>query len=154
MIGEGLALVGGETARDREAVCMVGGAAVGNCVECPVVLSCPILQLKQRSEEVAPTTTELPADDGQYNSDGGGVTDITKQPTLPAAASNIVPKVQERGRATVRQLAVEKAAQARMNQHTTVPQKKPNQPPTKRTYLELLMDSVVEFVVADSIRKR
>jgi len=64
-----------ETAEERRADCVaMGSRAVSNCVECPAAVSCPILQLKQLSEEMvtaSPTDTEPSSSTVAYG-DGGG----------------------------------------------------------------------------------
>lgn len=151
-MGERLILTG-ETIRSREVACAVGGAAVATCVECPAAFNCPILQLRQRSQEVVmPPDKQLISN--RYDNDGGGMTEAAKQMILPMFEPDSALKAKENEQAAARQAAIEKAVRTRMNQSASIPQKKPNQLPAKRTYLELLMDSVVEFVIADSVRQQ
>lgn len=109
----------GEMAGSREAACAVGGVAVANCVECPASLSCPILQLKQRSEEVVLPVKEQQRVDNWYDNDGGG-TSVIKQPVAPVVTPNIPPRTKDKEYAAAKQAEIEKAARARMNQSATI----------------------------------
>ena len=78
-----------ETVADRTAACAsLGSRAVGNCIECPAAIGCPILQLKQRSQEMVTATVTPDSQSADVSSVYGGGGDFTALPqfaTIPTA---------------------------------------------------------------------
>ena len=142
-----------ETAEERQAACVaMGSRAVGNCVECPAAVSCPILQLKQLSSEMvtaSPDVGEAAGRDSSYADGGYDAVPSLRRPTAPTP--NLPPAPKEVAR--TKQAATERAMRERLRQTSTIPQQHPGQTVRQKTYLELLMDGVTELVLADSIRR-
>jgi len=147
-----------ETAEERRADCVaMGSRAVSNCVECPAAVSCPILQLKQLSEEMvtaSPTDTEPSSSTVAYGDGGGdGGSQLKYNPVTVSRDMPPQPHVREQELAKKKREAVEKAMRERLYQQSNVPQQS-GQAVQHRTFLELLMDGVTELVLASSVRQK
>lgn len=144
-----------ETVADRTAACAsLGSRAVGNCIECPAAIGCPILQLKQRSQEMVTATVTPDSQSADVSSVYGGGGDFTALPqfaTIPTAPKPTkldIVRQREAAAAAKKQKATEQAMQERLRQAPKVPQPgRKVQPPS---YLSLLLDSVTDLVVAIS----
>lgn len=149
-----------EAIEGRRADCAaMGSRAVGNCVECPAAVSCPILQLKQLSENMvtaSPEDTEPSGDTATY-SDGGDSDGMSqsknKAVTIP---HNLPPRphMREQELTVKKREATEKAMRERLHRQSNVPQRQLGQDVRHRTFLELLMDGVTELVLANSVRQK
>lgn len=149
-----------ETAEERRAACVtMGSRAVGNCVECPAAVSCPILQLKQLSKEMvtaSPEDTE-PSSNAVVYGDGGSSDGMLQPKNTTVTVPHDMPPqphVRKQELAAKRRAATEKAMRKRLYQQSNVPQQQSGQAAQQRTFLELLMDGVTELVLANSVRQK
>ena len=160
MNGEQLAIK--ERDKDQQAICSsIGGQAIADCMtKCSpeVIASCPLMALKQRQSELvtaSPRDVKPAASDAGYI-DGGGGADVQRPRPQVTVPQNIPPKpdIQEQ-RAAKERAAAEQAMRERLRRLSHVPQRQPSGQALKhRTFLELLLDGVIELVVADSLRQK
>ena len=143
-----------ETAADRTAACAsLGSRAVGNCVECPAAIGCPILQLKQRSQEMVTATAAPNSQSADISAYGGGgdfttLPQFATAPVAPKPTKLDIVRQREAAAAAKKQKATEQAMRERLRQAPKVSQPgRKVQPPS---YLSLLLDSVTDLVVAIS----
>ncbi len=157
-----------EMAGERTAACMaMGSVAVENCVDCPAAMSCPILQLKQRSETMVTASPGGVASKGKEISyiDGGSsntqsALPIIELPDIPRRLPYVqkaIPQKQPARKQPIQQPRSPQEVLVHQYQQPPVPVQpieapKPieNRVPQRKTFLELLMDGVTELVLTDS----
>lgn len=147
-----------ETAEERKAACAaMGSRAVGNCIGCPAAVSCPILQLKQLSQEMvtaSPKDTESSIGGDIYNDGGCDGNYSLKNMTATTQIKPLQQGVHAQEKQIMKKRTAEQAMYERLRQQSHVPQQQPGKEVQRKTFLELLMDGVTELVLAGSTHQK